>query len=818
MRNRPFLSLLLALFAGLLSADSLTQAADPIKLPEASTEMLKSVLEDLKTLRAAGDVSAQEIQLPSGRYPLTEPIVLTPEYIGEGLTLRAVEAGKVIFDGAVELEERGQDKARRWHFGLPEGWKKYGIPRVLLIDNKLQTAARHPNKGYLRIEKALEDRRSGFVYSAEGFPIKLDFEGTICDLVLLHDWSSSRLPVASIEESTRTLKTLGPIGCRAKHYRIDHFEKQPRYWLEGHPRFADQQGEWFVLPKSNSVGLISETELAPQVRMPIAQQLFVIQGNETQKAKSVKLNGLVFTGTRFPMPEGGLAGAQASMHEPRNANGELTDGSRPMLSAAVEVVNAQGVQFNNCVFRDLGNTGLWIGRQTTGCRVFRSQVLRTGGNGINLGEGRSRRVDGKTWCDTAPEQVATKNLLKDSQIRHVGKVLPGAVGVWAGITAELEISGNRISDTPYTGISMGWMWNPKPTPARNNRILNNTIQYPMQMLSDGGGIYTLGLQPDSRIEGNIITDVPLNAGRAESNGMFLDEGTSGFTIRNNIIRRVDRSPIRFHKAGNNLVTENQWELATPQTPEVRFNNTPEANITRTKNTILNPQKSYYLIGNSLTWDTLPPRLEGNVHWHVDCGKPLPYILANPDRPCVGTSRLWPDALTTAQFDYLSMQTHYGSTLESDFASMSHWIDMQPEAILILHTGWARSADFAQEYQSDVLPEKMIHHTAYWNKLLQMLKQKYPTREFRMTSCTEILESIRKDIKAGKAPQALTSLTDLYRDAIHLKQETGRYLMHNAMRAAMDQPPTEEGFPAIEPTLKAYLDQKLSELAFGKWGN
>ena len=32
---------------------------------------------------------------------------------------------------------------------------------------------------------------------------------------------------------------------------------------------------------------------------------------------------------------------------------------------------------------------------------------------------------------------------------------------------------------------------------------------------------------------------------------------------------------------------------------------------------------YYLIGNSLTWDTVPPRLEGDTQWHVDCGKSLP---------------------------------------------------------------------------------------------------------------------------------------------------------------------------------------------------
>ena len=53
--------------------------------------------------------------------------------------------------------------------------------------------------------------------------------------------------------------------------------------------------------------------------------------------------------------------------------------------------------------------------------------------------------------------------------------------------------------------------------------------------------------------------------------------------------------------------------------------------------------SYYTIGNSLTQDTVPAKLDGDVQWHVDCGKSLPYIYENPGKPCVANSTLWPDA-------------------------------------------------------------------------------------------------------------------------------------------------------------------------------
>ena len=63
-----------------------------------------------------------------------------------------------------------------------------------------------------------------------------------------------------------------------------------------------------------------------------------------------------------------------------------------------------------------------------------------------------------------------------------------------------------------------------------------------------------------------------------------------------------------------------------------------------------PAPRTFLIGNSLTWDTVPGRLSGDVQWHVDCGVNLPYIYANPAKPCVKDSTLWPTALRDKQYD------------------------------------------------------------------------------------------------------------------------------------------------------------------------
>lgn len=73
----------------------------------------------------------------------------------------------------------------------------------------------------------------------------------------------------------------------------------------------------------------------------------------------------------------------------------------------------------------------------------------------------------------------------------------------------------------------------------------------MQTPSDGAGIYTLGLQPGTVIEGNYIHSIPENKGRAQSNGIYCDQGSTGILVVGNIVHDTRRSPIRLHKAGVN---------------------------------------------------------------------------------------------------------------------------------------------------------------------------------------------------------------------------------------------------------------------------
>ena len=219
--------------------------------------------------------------------------------------------------------------------------------------------------------------------------------------------------------------------------------------------------------------------------------------------------------------------------------------------------------------------------------------------------------------------------------------------------------------------------------------------------------------------------------------------------------------------------------------------------------------SRFLIGNSLTWDTVPSKLDGDVQWHVDCGKSLPWMYENPQKPCVKTSTLWPEALENKQYDLVSVQVHYGSTLAEDAAVISELLALQQKAIFIIHTGWAKSEKRAEEYARTDAEGKMAHSPVYFQELLQLLRKTHPDRELRLTHAQDLLAKVAEDIESGEAP--FEAIEDVYRDAIHMNVVTGRYLMHNVMRFAMGQPRSSKGFEKIPPNIKAYFDTILDTL-------
>ncbi len=528
--------------------------------------------------------------LTGGKYFLEEPIVFDSEVLEnkEGnFFIKALPGEVPIISGGKEINGWEKLSNGLWKAKLLVGPEK--APRELFVGDQRATRARFPNDGFLHVAKAGNDRRTHFFFEPNDFPVPDTPENI--ELVLLHDWSISRITVKEIDLAVNKLTTVDSIGAKSPDFfHIDHWEPHPRYYLENAIEFLDADYEWYFQSTENAIYLKLPDDLTPgeqPIAIPHVSGLVHLEGTKERSVKNIHFEGIVFQHSAWQIPSLGYCGIQACHFDPRPDRDGWAE-----VPAAVKGEWVQGCSFIDCTFQQLGGSGLWLGAGSKDCVITNCSFTDISGNGIMIGEGTDRRVDGDTWYKSAPEQAAKANTIENSTITKCGQQFYGAVGIWCGLTAETTIRNNTISYLPYTGISIGWVWSPVPTPCRDNKIEGNHIHHIMQKLSDGGGIYMLGLQPGSRIENNRIHDVDLNAGRAESNGMFLDEGTTDVVVSGNLIYNIAKSPLRFHRATTNIV-EGNYLFCGEETPPIRYNRTNEDDIRKVGNFVFHENDPDY---------------------------------------------------------------------------------------------------------------------------------------------------------------------------------------------------------------------------------
>jgi hypothetical protein len=560
------------------------------KNPLQSVQMAKKLAVEMLE---SGKQKEVTVWLGDGNYPVTEPLVFEPlKSAGQNtkLVFKAEKNSKPVISGGAQITGWKKNSEGFWEALLPENLNGIKDFRELFIDGKRATRARFPNEGYLHVKKAGVDRRTNFFFEKGDFPIPENVKDV--ELVLMHDWSISRIAVKEIKADENQLFAVDSIGAKnPEFFNLDNWEPNPRYFLENAPEFLDADFEWIFLPSEKKflLKLPENTTMDNlQIFIPVSEGLISLKGKENQPVKNIHFEGITFQYSKWEVPELGYCGVQACHFDPRPS----TEGWS-VVPAAVYSEWGENILFTNCAFKNLGGSGVWFGTASKNCKVINSELVDISGNGIMIGEGQDRIVNGEPWWQSAAEQVALANTIENCTVTECGKQFFGAVGIWCGLTAETVLKNNSIFNLPYTGVSVGWMWSPVPTPCRQNIIDGNHIHHIMNILSDGGGIYMLGLQPGSIIRNNHIHDVEINAGRAESNGMFLDEGITDVVVEKNLIYNIAKSPLRFHKATTNLVKGNYLFCAN-QNPPIRYNATKEEDIQKVDNKVFNEGEGNYL--------------------------------------------------------------------------------------------------------------------------------------------------------------------------------------------------------------------------------
>jgi parallel beta-helix repeat protein len=476
------------------------------------------------------------ISIRGGVYRLSEPLVFTPQDSGtmaHPVTYQASRGETPVWSGGRRIAGWTKTEGGLWKAHVPAAAKGEWQFGQLFVNGRRAQRARMPNPGsfFLVEGKISSTGPATFRYRGSDINPAWAQRGDV-EVIPLLTWTASRLKIRSVDPTTKTVTLSGPVLQWGAEWESD-----PRYWVENTRDALDQPGEWYLDRRSEDIYYLprpGEDMAAAEVIASTLAQLVRFEGDPAQGAfvHDIAIRGLTFAHTDWTLPADGYTETQAAVGIP----------------AALEANGANRVTIQRCQFTHLGGYALAFARGCHDISIDRNQIADIGAGGIKIGETEIRQEA----ADQTRGVAVTNNHIHD-----IGIVYPAAVGIWVGQSAGNRLAHNRIHDTYYSAMSVGWTWGYGPTNARDNVIEYNLAHdIGRGMLSDMGAIYTLGVQPGTVIRHNLFHDIRCQPGGYGGWGIYLDEGSTSILAEDNVVYNTATGGFHQHYGKENTVRNN----------------------------------------------------------------------------------------------------------------------------------------------------------------------------------------------------------------------------------------------------------------------
>lgn len=551
------------------NGNDLNSGSQPEK-PFANIQKAVDVIRKSDKQYNQGETAA--ILLMGGTYELKEPLMISPMTEGSTklpLLIDRYQNQPVILCGGREIKGWKKQKNGWWITTIPEVAAGQWKFNQLFVDGVSRPRARKPNSGFLRV-KGMPDgtpKTTGYNKKSQKFEyVKGDINPKWTNLgdaevIVYHFWTDTHLFIQSIDEKNNLVSFAHP---SKKVFADDFNEEGARYVVENVLEELDAPGEWYLDRKTGNVSYFpfpGENLQDVTFFAPVIPGLVRLEGDpeNQQFVEDITFRNIEFRYTNFQLPEGDTNNGQGSSS----------------VSASITLKGARNCEFSNCKFTQLGTWAFDLKAGCVGNRFKNNQINHIAAGGF--------KVNGGTFADS-PFLRTSRNVFTDNEIGYYGQKYPSAVGILLQQTEANYVAHNLIHDGFYTGISVGWVWNYERSISRDNVIEFNHIHHIGQgLLSDMGGIYTLGVSPGTVLRNNLIHDVDAN--RYGGWGIYNDEGSTHILIENNIVYNTKFAGYNIHFAKELTVRNNIFALGRLQQLN-RDHNEPHQSVYFENNIIL----------------------------------------------------------------------------------------------------------------------------------------------------------------------------------------------------------------------------------------
>lgn len=501
----------------------------PLKTLQAAIEMAVSVTEK----------STAYIEVAPGDYtmerscritvPNTRPIVVRSK-------------GNARFIGGRRVGNWEHLGGRRYRAYIAECVDNGFTFEQLYVNGRRATLARTPNEGFYKageVQIAVTD--SGKSRKESYATMRIGGEGE--ELAVLehvwpgengqpkasfyHKWSNSKMHVDVINKKEYTFNVGGQ-----QFSPLNTITEETPYFLYDFVHALDAPGEWYMDYNSGYLHYIAmegEKIEESECYIPVTSRWLDFCGSKNGYIENIAFEGITFEVSRYCLPRAGYHPSQAAAS----------------TGAAIELNYTRNIAFKECTFAHTGAYAIWIKELCHDARVEKCYIYDVGAGGVRIGLTTYKNSD----------EVTSGCIIDNNIIRGGGQEIAEGVGIAVHHSAGNSITHNDISDFTYSGISMGWKWGYGESPACNNSIDYNHIHHIGKgVLSDLGGIYTLGEGRGNRITGNVIHDI--EAAGYGGWGIYTDEGSSNIKITGNLVYRCHDGGFHQHYGKNNIVENN----------------------------------------------------------------------------------------------------------------------------------------------------------------------------------------------------------------------------------------------------------------------
>jgi Right handed beta helix region/Viral BACON domain len=433
-----------------------------------------------------------------------------------------------------------------WAADIPAPLRSSWYFHELWVNGQRRTRARYPDAGLLQVANVPDATadwlrgQSRFEF-APGDVSRWNNLGDV-NVVMFNQWVSAHLPIASVDEANHIVSFDRQTSIRMTQNSNTSGFTPSRYYVENALEFLDSPGEWYLDRTAGTVYYMpmpGEEMATADVIAPNLTRLVQLQGNSRAGSwvEYVTFQNLTFAHTDWSFPPGdALDGAMAINF---------------VYGGALFAESVRHVHFDNLAVAHTGTNAIYFPTGGTDLSVTRSELYDLGAGGVLLGP---------TFVDplNPPNE---SNEISDCHVHDGGIVLRQAAGLSMWQTSQSRIIHNWVHDFGSTGIVVAGRIDVPGSPGGVNLVeLNHVHNIGVRsagegaMLNDLGAIYLPSAIPGARVHRNLVRDVA--SASYGGNGIYLDEGTSGALVDENVVYRLTDGGFNLNFGQDNVVRNN----------------------------------------------------------------------------------------------------------------------------------------------------------------------------------------------------------------------------------------------------------------------